>query len=49
MSDTHYRADYGIDAPTVIRNLWLRGSIALVVGVIAYFALNNAPSFWPSS
>lgn len=40
------RADYGIDAPTVIRNLVIRGTLALIIGGVVYFALQNAPGIW---
>ena len=35
------RADYGIDAPTVVRNLALGGAAIIVVGVAAFLWLSE--------
>lgn len=35
------KADYGIDAPPVVRNLAIAGAVALAAGIVLYFALGS--------
>src|SRR5262245_52487513 len=42
VQDKPERADYGIDAPHVVRNLALIGAVCLVLALVALFVLRSA-------
>ena len=40
------RPDYGIDAPPVIRNLFLLAAAALIIGLVFHFILITYPFYF---
>ena len=45
---THKNSDYGIDAPPVIRNLFIAGTASIATGVILEYVLATAKPVWGS-